>query len=271
MLKELISGLNSNKEEEFYVGEGAIVMRNACIPLSAISELELSSPKFSLMPQIAFIIIGFVLFWAKNSVFKIIGELLLFVGVIELLLMFVAIYFRQSSLHIFLNSGRCVTFSSKDEAFVRELMEILRKKLQEPQGVIFVDMSKKVIQQNVDGIQIDKLINHGISIIGNGNTIPKNKIYGDGANTNEERVVNKGLTEEEWKLLSFYLQKRCRELSESSQEYKICRIILQDTKQREEVKVKEKLRKLADKKAIGQVLGTALGATISEIIKKLLS
>lgn len=34
MLKELISGLN--KEEEFYVGEGAIVMRNACIPLSAI-------------------------------------------------------------------------------------------------------------------------------------------------------------------------------------------------------------------------------------------
>ena len=132
MLRELISGLNSNKEEEFYVGEGAIVMRNACIPLSAISELELSSPKFSLMPQIAFIIIGFVLFWAKNSVFKIIGELLLFVGVIELLLMFVAIYFRQSSLHIFLNSGRCVTFSSKDEAFVRELMEILRKKLQEP-------------------------------------------------------------------------------------------------------------------------------------------
>lgn len=55
-------------------------MRNACIPLSAISELELSSPQFSLMPQSALIIIGFVLFWTKNSVIKVIGELLLFVG-----------------------------------------------------------------------------------------------------------------------------------------------------------------------------------------------
>lgn len=128
-------------------------------------------------------------------------------------------------------------------------------------------MSKKVIQQNVDGIQIDKLINHGIAFNGNENTLSKNRIYGDGANTNEERVVNKVLTEEEWKLLSFYLQKRRRELSESFQEYKICRILLQDTKQWEEGKVKENLRRLADKKAIGQVLGTALGATISEIIK----
>lgn len=283
MLKKFLQAMLVRKEEKFYIGDGAIIMKDMCIPLNAITMVHMESPQTSIVGCIILMVAGIMALIPPINAFRVLGVLLLLFGALLIGITILVNKVRDYYLRIQLNSGKVITFSSKDHEFVKELMDTLCESIDNREKKVYVDMTENHIVQNIGEIHKETLnidnSNSGNTVWGNwySNIKGSNIVHtGDhspvsdaGLDSHREKKVNQnGLTTEEWMRLELFFASRRKELGKEHPGYAAC-VELEKCSREHDAGGIKRLMKSVSKAVLKAILGTTMEGAVQEILLKL--
>lgn len=266
------------KDECFYIGDGAIVMKDLCIPLDAISSIDVvETPKIAINAVIVFAILGIVLLIPDNGVIRILGVLMLLYAGTMGVIIYLAEKNKEHSLKIQVASGRIITFSSKDLNFLRELMEMIYKSIEDKGRITYVNMIKNNFTQNIEKIEAERIyqqnINSGNVIGGNWDMGGNNSTFVNNGESASFSNMNNGnvsiLTRNEWNELENFFARRGREIGRAGLNYDAC-VKLQEFSRNRDAKGMKAFMKEIGGTVVKAILGAAAEGTVTALLAKIL-
>ena len=158
----MISGNLFNKKNTcFYIGKGVIQLVDACIPIKAVSNIDVKEVKdTSLIPALVLIVFG-VIFYLPGGMWQAVGTIIVVVGITALILGVLWNFFRPHLLKIQTYSGRVYQIAGKDIGYVRKSMEVVREKLEnsneEEGGIYYLNFTDMEVSR-VETMDMVKLV-----------------------------------------------------------------------------------------------------------------
>lgn len=284
MLKKFLQAMLVRKEEKFYIGDGAIVMRDMCVPLNAIAVIQTEAPQVSILGCVIFVVLGIMALITPSDAIRTLGVIFLLCAALMFGVIILLNKTRDYFLRIQLNSGRVITFSSKDYEFIRELMDTLCESIDNREKKVYVDMTEKHIVQNIGEIHKETLhidnSNSGNSVWGNWySNIKGSSIIntGDGSPVSdasqdshtEKTAERNGMTEEEWMRLELFFASRSRELGKEHPGYAACAELEKCSRKHDAGGIR-KIMQSVSKAVLKTLLGATVGGAVKEILLKVL-
>lgn len=281
MFKKFLQAMLVRKEEQFYIGDGAIIMKDMCVPLNAIAVIQMEAPQASIIGAVILIVLGMMALISPT--FRTLGIFVLLCGASMLGITILANKTRDYFLRIQLSSGRVITFSSKNHNFVKELMETLCDSIDNREKKVYVDMTENHIVQNIGEIHKETLYvdksNSGNTVFGNWysnikgssiiNTGDRSTVSDTDLDSHTENTTNQnGLTMEEWMRLELFFASRGKELGKEHPGYAAC-VELEKCSREHDAGGIKKMMQSVSKTVLRTILGTTAGA-IKEILLKVL-
>ncbi len=260
-----------SKQDQFYIGKGIVVMRDLCIPLSAVSSVSvIEPPGIPLLSSLVFI--GFGLFFSFNDqsdFVKTVGILILLSSVIFLLIGILAAINRTSQLKIQLHSGRSVIFSSRNLSFLRELAVQIGSCISDAEITVSVDIGEQTIRHNVTLPDAESLYGDTAITSRHTDNAPDRSLEPPTHSTTD-RTQPRSLTDEEWRQLEWFFQNRKRQLDAGDSRYPSCIRMEEYAGNRDSRRLKAYMKELgapAIKSILGQTADRTIMALLTIILK----
>lgn len=278
-LYEFFKAKEEPKHQNLCVGEGVISLQDACIPLDNISAMEITLPPA--MPfglGIFFIIVGILELLIPYSVIRILGVLVLLIGIGYIFLIQYINQKRKYSLKITVNSGLRYGFESPNIEYMRNLLRLIQQAIDDRRIQFFADVTNTYINNDIKNVKeyFTTLIKEEYNVnISGGNNIFNSGIMGDlkdivfgDKNTNTNSNVNTNiqtLSDEQWTTLIQFFENRAQNLEPNSEAYNSCIQMGQDAKRKDASALKQRIQSVGK-----EVFKVILGAGVSSVVKHLL-
>ena len=217
----------NQKYLRFYIGSGAMVMKDRCVPMEAVSSVLIKeTPDPPLVQAIVYIVTGFVLYHLSEAVsyylrpvITIVGTLFLVLGFVMFVSAILLLMGKRYMLRVNMNNGQWIEYSTKKSGFPEQVLEAFCECIENKDTCFVVDFSSSTIKrepkrnvagmfQNINNYYGNNHINNGnINVYNGDTTVMKNtggvNIAGD--NNGEANLQACGLRQEEWdRLISFF-------------------------------------------------------------------
>ena len=254
----MISGNLFNKKNTcFYIGKGVIQLVDACIPIKAVSNIDVKEVKdTSLIPALVLIVFG-VIFYLPGGMWQAVGTIIVVVGITALILGVLWNFFRPHLLKIQTYSGRVYQIAGKDIGYVRKSMEVVREKLEnsneEEGGIYYLNFTDMEVSR-VETMDMVKLVMNNsrrAEIKPGENTAEKWKsmffirerpsVYVENIT---EKTISFFYTDDEWKMLEDFFERRCSELGMANPQYKSCFSLKECAAERDAAKMHETIKNM---------------------------
>ena len=277
--KKLFETIKPQKHKNFYIGYGAILMENMCIPLNSISIINIvESPKVPLLQYIILILFGIILLIPKSAVLRILGVFVLILGLLLLAIVCWANQNREHMLRVQVHSGKIIIFSCRDIQFLRDLMEVICESIDDKKAKIFVNIEQQHINPNMREINMNILKDNNINIgnsvggdmISNSKGTFVNSSQGISVSDNHTQKNVISISNQEWNRLETFFQRRKQELGNDNQNYTACVKLEEYTKSHDAVGMK-KYMKMLGTIVMRDILGTTVEAAVTAALSKILS
>lgn len=293
-----------NKPGVFYIGEGFIQMADTCVPIHAVSAIDVVETKGRPMTAMLLLLGSGFCLWLAGWICSFftpsagalirLGSFLLTLGIILLIINVIVNLLRTHYLKIQVNSGGAYCFASRDIKSLRKIMEFLREEIKGGAGrIVQVNISNSsiTIAQAMDN---GKLVQNTTRIDGNNNYVYQaEKVIGrvkDAFKRNESREEAEGCGQEgvpsdngggrtkqevpvlsggEWERLEDFFRMRGRELEKDSEAYRQCEKLRQCAIAQDAGRMKKAMAGMP-KDVFRAVLGTAVGEFIRKLLTKVL-
>lgn len=278
-LYEFFKAKEEPKHQNLCVGEGVISLQDACIPLDNICAMEITLPPA--MPfglGIFFIIVGILELLIPYSVIRILGVLVLLIGIGYIFLIQYINQKRKYSLKITVNSGLRYGFESPNIEYMRNLLRLIQQAIDDRRIQFFADVTNTYINNDIKNVKeyFTTLIKEEYNVnISGGNNIFNSGIMGDlkdivfgDKNTNTNSNVNTNiqtLSDEQWTTLIQFFENRAQNLEPNSEAYNSCVQMGQDAKRKDASALKQRIQSVGK-----EVFKVILGAGVSSVVKHLL-
>ncbi|MGY3667148.1 MAG: hypothetical protein ACXAHE_25825 [Roseburia sp. 1XD42-69] len=279
----MISGNLFNKKNTcFYIGKGVIQLVDACIPIKAVSNIDVKEVKdTSLIPALVLIVFG-VIFYLPGGMWQAVGTIIVVVGITALILGVLWNFFRPHLLKIQTYSGRVYQIAGKDIGYVRKSMEVVREKLEnsneEEAGIYYLNFTDMEVSR-VETMDMVKLVMNNsrrAEIKPGENTAEKWKsmffirerpsVYVENIT---EKTISFFYTDDEWKMLEDFFERRCSELGMANPQYKSCFSLKECAAERDAAKMHETIKNMT-KTTFQIVLGEDVDKSIQKLLLKVM-
>lgn len=203
-----------NKADKFFIGKGVFVTKDTCIPVNAISMIDVYVPPVTTyLSAIMLGVLGLLAILIKSEILKTIGVMLIILAVLMAGLVYFANTHRTYALHIQVHSGFMVTIESNSIDYIRELKDQFLECINDTSSVKFIDASRHIVKQDIGKIDMKYIYDQTIT----GNTIGKDLVVANGSSTVESvsidgdnnvvqrsSEVKNGLSARQWEVLEKY-------------------------------------------------------------------
>lgn len=255
-------------DRDLIVGNGTIITYNTCIPLNAVSAIQIRNrAKGSITKPIIMLIVGCVM--AFIPTLSLIGGIIAFCGLALLLIQLWENSMQKYGLVIQVHAGTTFTFEHKDLSFIRKIADIIREALDDNAELTYIDMRRTEVQQNFKGknsfYSLGENNSFGNVIIGDHNHYKEGSH--DTTNSNNTTIV---LTVDDWNKLERYFRIRSEELGRDHQAYTACKEMERYAKQKD-AKGLRKFFTSVGKGVLTAVLAKAAEYGLVEVFHKLAS
>ena len=276
----IFSNFFGKKKTCFYIGKGSIQFVDACIPVKSVSNIEVKEVKdTSLIPALVLIVIG-VVFYLPGGIWQTAGTVIVIAGIAALLFGVLWNFFRPHFLKIQTHSGKVYEIAGKDIGYVRKSMEVVREKMEDGQeGEIYYLNFTDMEVSRVEKMDMVKLVM-------NNGRMAERKEGEDLAQKwksmffvrvrSSEYVENIGqgksfflYTDDEWKILEDFFEKRCSELGMANEKYKPCQSLKECAGEKDAVKMHKTIKNMT-KITFQAVLGEDVDKSIQKLLLKVL-
>lgn len=272
--QKLFNGLKEEQKsmiqtDNFYVGDGILKCENYFVPLDAISYVSLTKKAdLSIWSNVALCIMGLLLLILPFAFFRIIGFIMIGLGMLGVYLIIRKNKKKEYYLNIRLNNNGLLHFVSGEKEFMQDIMGVMQQCINNRKGVYHIMIGEQKIY-NVTDNSIGKTSAgrdiYGLqsSVVGRDNT---NVV----CNGNSNRVnVEHALTEKEWEDLEKFFQKKLDQCTPDNKNHKVYNQILSVTKKRDEDALGDIMKRIG-KKAIETIVVAGVGEATKNIILPIL-
>lgn len=276
----IFGNLFSKKNTCFYIGKGVIQLVDACIPIKAVSNIEVKEVKdTSLIPALVLIVFG-VIFYLPGGMWQAVGTGIVVVGITALILGVLWNFFRPHFLKIQTYSGKIYQIAGKDIGYVRKSMEVVREKLQKDQEddiyyLNFTDMEVSRVE-TMDMVKLVMNNSRRAEVKTGNNTAAKWKsmfFIRERASGYVENIPQKTnsfiYTDDEWKTLEDFFNRRCNELGMATPQYKPCQSLKECAREKDAEKMHDTIKGMT-KTTFQTVLGEDVDKSLQMLLLKVM-
>ncbi|MCM1256298.1 MAG: hypothetical protein NC307_00395 [Roseburia sp.] len=275
----ILKNIFKYKNTCFYIGKGVIQLADSCIPIKAISGIDVKEVKdTSLIPALVLIVLG-VIFYLPGGMWQVMGTVIVVVGIAALIVGVLWNFYRPHYLKIQVHSKKVYQIAGKDIGFVRKSMEIVREKIEDDQeGIYYLNFTDMEVShaENMDMVKL--VMNNGrMAELKEGEDFAKKwKSMFFVRTRPSEYVENMGqgssfflYTDDEWQILEDFFEKRCGELGMANEKYKPCQSLRDCSREKDAVKMHKTIKEMT-KTTFQAVLGEDVDKSIQKLLLKVL-
>ena len=218
----------SQKYSRFYFGSGAVVMKDRCIPMEAVSSVVVIEPPQSpLAAAIVLLVFGGILYLGAGTgsyyghpVMALFGGMFFLFGMVLLISAILILIGRSYSIRMNLNNGQWIQLSTKDALFPQKVLFAFCECVENRNACFVADFSKLEIRREAkkEVATMFQEINqyYGENNVTNISGNAGNIVLGDN-NGIIQQTVN-GLTHEEWGRLLRFFEEQSRITAETNEQ-----------------------------------------------------
>ena len=215
----LLQLFTSEKQKylRIYIGSGAIVMKDRCIPVYSISSVYLDESKAPLWIQTIIVLIISLIFFAIGEYATIIGSIGIIAASIMAALSLIRYLVKLFFVRIHLNSGQLISFGCKNKEFTENALNAFCRCLDNPAICMMIDFETQEISEEKKAnsvSEIRQIVNNyygnyykNIGFMGNDNYIGKDFSFRSNEmppQGNQGERKGNDLTEAEWEEVERY-------------------------------------------------------------------